>query len=124
MKNFFCTYGYLFELIFALLTFENEEVRVFGGSLLRSKILWYAKNFQPVQSSIFLQWKTYFSQFIEKFLKLEEMKYFIHHVWFEMWSALRKFTILFSIVKLNYDTTFPNLSIDSKLELLNLGLRL
>ena len=29
-----------------------------------------------------------FSQFIDKFLKFEEMEYLIHHVKFEMWPAL------------------------------------
>ena len=36
----------------------------------------------------FLQWKTYFTQFIGKFLTFEEMEYLIHHVKFEMWPLL------------------------------------
>ena len=38
----FYTYGYLFELKFALLTFGDKGVRVLAGPFLRSKILWYA----------------------------------------------------------------------------------
>ena len=32
--------------------------------------------------------KTYFSQFIDKFLKIEEVEYLIHYVKFKMWPAL------------------------------------
>ena len=38
-NTFFCSYVYLFELIFALLTFRDNKVRVLAGPLLRSKIL-------------------------------------------------------------------------------------
>ena len=72
----------------------------------------------------FSQWKTYFSQFIDKFLKFEEMEYPIYHIKFEMWSALCKFPILISTVSLKSRQTFPNSAIDSKLELWNLGRRL
>ena len=34
------------------------------------------------------KWKTYFSQFIDKFLKIEEVEYLIHYVKFKMWLAL------------------------------------
>ena len=34
------------------------------------------------------KWKTYFSQFIDKFLKTEEVEYLIHYVKFKMWPAL------------------------------------
>ena len=34
------------------------------------------------------KWKTYFSQFIDKFLKIEEAEYLIHYVKFNMWPAL------------------------------------
>ena len=61
----------------------------------------------------FSQRKIYFTEFIDKFLKFEEMKYTIHHVKSEILPALRNFAILCS-----------NSSIDSKLLLLNLGLRL
>ena len=30
------------------------------------------------------KWKTYFSQFIDKFLKIEEVEYLIHYVEFNM----------------------------------------
>ena len=52
-NNFSDTYGYLFELILALLIFGNKGVRVLGGPFLRSKILWYVQNFQWIQNSIF-----------------------------------------------------------------------
>ena len=72
----------------------------------------------------FSQLKSYFSQFIDKLLKFEEMEYLINNVKVEIWPALCKFPILFSTVKLNLDITFPNSSIDSKLGLWNLGFRL
>ena len=34
------------------------------------------------------KWKTYFSQFIDKLFKIEEVEYLIHYVKFNMWSAL------------------------------------
>ena len=34
------------------------------------------------------KWKTYFSQFTDKFLKIEEVEYLIHYVKFKMSSAL------------------------------------
>ena len=61
------------------------------------------------------------SQFINKFLKFE---YFNHHAKVEMWLTLYKFPIFFPQLNLNSDITFPNWSIDLKLEVLNLGLRL
>ena len=41
-------------------------------------------------SSKFLlsKWETYFSQFIDKFLKIDEVEYLIHSVKFKMWPAL------------------------------------
>ena len=81
---FFCIYGYLFELILALLTFGDKWVRVLAWPSHRLKFLWYAQNFQWIQYSIFDQWKTYFSQLIDKFLKFEEMKYLVHDSKFEM----------------------------------------
>ena len=60
VATLFCTYGYLFELIFVLLTFGDKGVT---GPFLRSEILRYVQNFQWVQNFIFSQWKPYFSQF-------------------------------------------------------------
>ena len=37
---------------------------------------------------LFSQLETCFSQFIDKFLKLEKTVYVIHHAKFEMWPAL------------------------------------
>ena len=34
------------------------------------------------------KWKTYFSQFIDKFLKIEEVEYLIYYVKFKMWPVL------------------------------------
>ena len=34
------------------------------------------------------KWKTCFSQFIDKLLKIEELEYLIHYVKFKMWPAL------------------------------------
>ena len=45
--------GYLFELIFALLTFGDKGVRVLAWPSRRSKILWYAQNSQWIHNSIF-----------------------------------------------------------------------
>ena len=43
----------------------------------------------PMSSKFHLyKWKTYFSQFIDKFLKIEEVEYLIHYVKFKMWPAL------------------------------------
>ena len=52
------------------------------------------------------QWKTYFTQFTDKFLKLEEIEYLVHYIKFEMWPALCKFPILFSAVKLKLRPNF------------------
>ena len=35
-----------------------------------------------------LKWKKYFSQFIDKFFKIEEVEYLIRYVKFKMWLAL------------------------------------
>ena len=59
--------------------------------------------------------KTYFCQFIDKFLKFEEMEYLIHHVKFEMWPALFKFPILFSTVKPKLGHKFSQLIIRFKI---------
>ena len=84
LQHVFCSYDYLFEIVFTLLTFRDKWVRVLAGPFLRSKILSYSQNFQWVQNSMFPQWKTYFSQLIDKFLKFEEMESLVHHDKFEM----------------------------------------
>ena len=53
MQHFYCTYGYLFELIFALLTFRDKGVRVLARPFQRPKILWHVQSFKCVQNSIF-----------------------------------------------------------------------
>ena len=43
------------------------------------------------------KWKTYFSQFIDKFLKIEEVEYLMHYVKLKMWPRpiLCKFPLFF-----------------------------
>ena len=53
LQHFYCTYGYLLELVFAFIRFRNKGVRVLAGPFVRSKILWYAQNFQWAQNLIF-----------------------------------------------------------------------
>ena len=61
----------------------------------------------PVDSKFyFSQLKTYISQFIDKFLKFEEIESGIHHVKIEIGPALCKFPILFSTVKLKLGHNF------------------
>ena len=63
-----------FELIFALLTFADTRVRVLAGTFVNLVVC--AKF--PVGSKFhFSKWKTYFTQFIDKLLKFEEMEYLI-----------------------------------------------
>ena len=51
----------------------------------------------PVSSKFHLsKWKTYFSQFIDKLLKIEEVEYLTHDVKFKMWRALFYINPLFS----------------------------
>ena len=83
---------------------ETADLATFTEEILNGKLFF------------FLQ-----SQFINKFLKFE---YFNHHAKVEMWLTLYKFPIFFPQLNLNSDLTFPNWSIDLKLEVLNLGLRL
>ena len=43
----------------------------------------------PISSKFHLSnWKSYFSEFIDKYLNIEEVKYLIHCVKFKMWPAL------------------------------------
>ena len=39
---------------------------------------------QLAQNSVYPNWKTKFSQFIDKFFKIEEVEYLIHYVKFNM----------------------------------------
>ena len=103
---FFCTSGYLFELIFALSTFWDKGVRVVAGSFVRSQILWLAQKFPVGLKFHFPKWKTYFTHFIDKFLKFGEMEYLIHHIKVEIRPALCRFSILFSAVKLKLEHNF------------------
>ena len=106
LQHFFWTYGYLFELIFALLTFVDKGVRVLARLFQRSKILWCVQNFQQVKNFIFPNDETYFTQFMNKFFKFEEMEYLIHHIKVEVWLALCKLLILFSAVKFKLRRSF------------------
>ena len=100
MQHFFCSYGYMFELIFALLTFADKGVRVLAGPFFRWNLLWYVQNIQCVQNSIFPKENILFPirwEIIETSVTAISL---IHHVKFEMWPALYKFPISFSTVKL------------------------
>ena len=69
--NTFSVLMLMFELIFGSLTFGHEGVKLLLGPFVRSKILWYAPNFQWVQDSLFPNGKHAFFQFVDKFLKFE-----------------------------------------------------
>ena len=63
------------------------------------------------------EWQTYFSQFTDKFLKIEEVEYLIHYVKFKMWPALlilRKFPTFLNVGVSLYIIS-PNLQRDWKL---------
>ena len=105
LQHFFWSYGYLFELIFALLTFADKGVRVLARLFQKSKMR-YVQNFQQVKNFIFPNGETYFTQFMNKFFKFQEMEYLIHHVKVEVWLALYKLPILFSAVKFKLRRSF------------------
>ena len=65
--------------------------------LLSPKNLYYAQNNHPMNSKFRLsKWKTYFSQFIDKFFKIEEVEYLIDYVKFNMGPTLFYVKFLFS----------------------------
>ena len=69
--------------------------------LLRPKTLYYAQNTHPISSKFHLsKWKTYFSQIVDKFFKIEDLEYLIHYVKFYMWPAL--FYVNFLCFPLNF----------------------
>ena len=90
LQHLFCTYGYLFELIFALLTFGDKGVRVSAGSFLRPKIMWYAQNLHWVQNSI-----------------LSRAKHIFPISLINSWN-LRKWNISFIMLSLKYDNLCVN----------------
>ena len=53
-QHFFFTYNYCLSRYFALFTSRDKGERVLAVPFLRTKILWYAQNFQWVQNFIFL----------------------------------------------------------------------
>ena len=60
-----------------------------------------ATNMQYVQNPnelriLLSEWKTYFSQFIDRYLKIEEVENLIHYVKFKMWPALFYVNSLYS----------------------------
>ena len=70
------------------------------------------------------KWKTYFSQFIDKFLKIQEVEYLINYVKFKMWLALFSANSLFLILDLNVALGLFNFSHDKrdkKMEFSRLG---
>ena len=96
-------HGHLFEKIF-LVCFsplspqaeKKEDDKHFANHLQMyvRRTLTKAKNSvicpeYPMRSKIRLsKWKTYFYQFIDKCLKIEEVEYLIHYVRLKMWPAL------------------------------------
>ena len=62
----------------------------------------------------FYQWKTYFSWFIVKLLKLVVISHSLCYIWNVNSLVLCKLPILFSIVKFKLGYNFPNSSIDAK----------
>ena len=72
----------------------------------------------------FTQWKTYFSQFIDKFLKTEVMNCLIHYVLNVIRIILYKLTNLFSTVKLKLGPNFSQFNYRFKIEIFSVGLRL
>ena len=68
LQHFFRSYGYLLELIFALLTFGHKCVRVLARPKGKSSLV--CAEFSMGSKFHYSQWKTYFSQFMNKFSKL------------------------------------------------------
>ena len=71
------------------------------------------------------KWKTYFSQFIDKFLKIEEVEYLIHYVKFKMRSVpILTQRLKTGILNVALGCTFQFFQIDErdkKLEFYRLG---
>ena len=66
-----------------------KHLQIYVRPLLRPKDPYYAQNTHPMSSKFHLtEWKSYFSQFTDKFFKIEEVEYLIHYVKFNMWPAL------------------------------------
>ena len=65
--------------------FANHLQMYVRKTFTKAKNLYYAQNTHPMSSQFHLsKWKTYFSQFIDKFFKIEEVEYLIHYVKFNM----------------------------------------
>ena len=69
---------------------EDEEHFAYHLQIYASRTFTKAKKSAlcaeyPISSKFhWFKWKTYFSQFIDKFLKIEEVEYLIHYVKFKM----------------------------------------
>ena len=75
----------------------------------------------------FSEWKTYFSYFIfiDKYLKFKEIECLVHYVMCEMWpTSFYVNFFIFNIETQNCDIVFINSSLDSKLKILNVVLKL
>ena len=108
--------------------FYYQHLKKRGDNIIRA--------FPKVKSSIFFQQKTYFSQFIDKFLKFEEMGYLTYHVNLTCDRSCLSFLsiqlrhnisqlinqIKIEAIKSWYYQVFPNPSRDKKLEFLNVAL--
>ena len=92
-----------------IINFGNEGVRELAGPFQRSKPCGISKISNGFKISFFPMENIYFTQFINKFLQLEEMKYVNHRVKVKMWPALCNFPILFSAVKFKSGHNFSQL---------------
>ena len=83
-------HGYFFEKIFLAEWKEGDEHFANHLQMYVSRTFTKAKKSvicaeYPMSSKFHLsKWKTYFSQFIDKYLKIEEVEYLIHYVKFKM----------------------------------------
>ena len=112
--------SYLFEVIFALLTFGDRGVR--AGPIQRSKILWYAQNFAWVQNFIFPNGKHILPNSLINSWNSRKWNISFIMLRLKYGQPCVKSTSYFPRWNLNLDIIFTNSSIH--LKVLNLGLRL
>ena len=73
LQHFFCTHGYLFESIFALLTFRDKGVRVLAGFFFKFEMWPALCKFPILFSTVKLKLEYNFSQFINR-LKIQRLE--------------------------------------------------
>ena len=87
-------HGYFFEKIFLAEWKEGDEHFANHLQMYVSRTFTKAKKSvicseYPKSSNFNLfKWKTYFSQFIDKYLKTDQVEYLIHYVIFKIWPVL------------------------------------